>query len=60
MRRIKKRVGTWFGYGWATPVVSRRWAFIATVLQAVTPGPGCGGPIPHRAWERACGIAKIS
>lgn len=48
------RVGSWFGRGWATPVVSRQWAFIATVTQAIKPGP-----VSHRAWERACGIERI-
>lgn len=54
-------MGTWFGYGWAQPVVSRRWAFITTILsfiKRVSHYRLCVSA-SHRAWERACGIDKI-
>jgi len=52
---------TWFGYGWAQPVVNRRWALVATVTEWIKRASGyrlCVG-FHHRAWERACGIPNI-
>jgi hypothetical protein len=47
------------GYGWAQPVVSKRWAFVCSVLFAISRATG-NRVLNHRkhlAWERACGIA---
>jgi hypothetical protein len=49
---------TWFGVGWAQPVVSRPWAFTASVLfflSSVT-GHRVLNTVKHTAWERAVGI----
>ncbi len=53
-------IGTWFGKGWAQPVVSKRWAFIATVTDWLKRATNyrLGVHIHHRAWERACGIER--
>lgn len=32
---MTKRIGTWFGYGWAMPVVKHRWAFWCSVCEFV-------------------------
>lgn len=51
-----------FGRGWAQPVVSKRWALVATVTDRVKRMSGfrlCVGS-SHRAWERACGIPRVS
>jgi hypothetical protein len=50
---------TWFGYGWAAPVISRRWAFAATVLDRAKRLTRYRMFVrsSHRAWERAIGIS---
>ena len=53
------RVRTFFGYGWAMPVTSRRSAIAASALEMVKRASGyrvAVGPA-HRAWERAVGVA---
>jgi hypothetical protein len=49
------KIRRWFGYGWATPVTSRPWAFAATVLEWVKRGSGyrVGCHAFGHAWERA-------
>ncbi len=49
---------TWFGYGWAAPVVSRRWALVATVMEWIKRASGYRLALDgyHRAWERAVGV----
>lgn len=53
-------MGVWFGKGWAQPVVSKRWAFVATVTEWIKRGTNYRWAWPthahHRAWERACGL----
>jgi hypothetical protein len=51
-------IKTWFGYGWAQPVVKRRWALWATVTQWVKQLSGYRLAVVahHNAWERACGL----
>lgn len=43
---------------WAQPIVSRRWAVIAVVLDALKRASGYRWFVSssHRAWERACGL----
>lgn len=52
-------VARWFGKGWAMPVVSKRWAFAATVLDRVkrVTRYKIGSHAAHRAWEHAVGVA---
>jgi hypothetical protein len=49
---------TWFGVGWAQPVVSRLWALAATVLFALSSltGHRVLNHAKHRAWEHAVGV----
>lgn len=54
-------MGVWFGKGWAQPVVSKRWAFVATVtdrLKRLT-RYRLFVSAAHRSWERACGIEPL-
>ena len=53
------RMKHWFGIGWAQPVVSRQWAFVASVLFALSSltGHRILNHTKHRAWERAVGVA---
>ncbi len=47
-----------FGNGWAQPVVSKSWAFVTTVLFALSTLTGYRvlNTAKHRAWQRACGV----
>lgn len=49
---------SWFGYGWAQPVVRRRWALVATLYHWMLRHSGyrLSGAPTHWAWERAVGI----
>lgn len=47
-----------FGKGWAQPVVSKPWAFAATVTEWGKRATRYRlfVRVHHRAWERACGL----
>lgn len=47
---------------WAQPVVSKPWAAVCTVFETAMKATGYRlfGPSTHRAWEKACGIEKLS
>jgi hypothetical protein len=51
-------MGKWFGKGWAQPVVSKPWAFVATATEWAKRLSGYRLAVHshHRAWERACGL----
>lgn len=46
-----------FGKGWAQPVTSKPWAFVATVTHAIQRASGhrLDGRYAARAWARAVG-----
>jgi len=48
-----------FGKGWAQPVTSKPWAFIATVLFTVSrlTGHRVLNHRKHIAWQRACDLS---
>ena len=50
---------TIFGEGWAQPVISKPWAFVASVLFALSKASGYRvlNGVKHRAWQRAVGDA---
>jgi hypothetical protein len=51
---------TMFGNGWAQPVVSKPWAFVATILHALCRLSGYHVFVHAKAhaWERACGLKR--
>lgn len=48
------------GEGWAQPVVSKRWALVATVLDSLKRLSGYRLFVSssHRAWEKAVGVGN--
>lgn len=50
------------GADWAQPVVLRRWVPITLLLEAVKRATHYRIAVrpAHRAWERACGIERLS
>jgi hypothetical protein len=46
------------GYGWAQPVTSRRWAFLASALFYLSrlTGHRVLNHQKHVAWQKACGL----
>jgi hypothetical protein len=46
------------GHGWAQPVTSKPWAFVASVLFQVSRLSGYRvlNHSKHLAWEKACGL----
>lgn len=51
-------MGKWFGVGWAQPVTSKTWAFIASLLEGIARLSGYRvlSHWKHVAWCRACGL----
>lgn len=45
----------WLGYGWAQPVTSRSWAFVACLLDAISRASGHRvlSVAKHSAWCKA-------
>lgn len=53
-----KSIKVFLGYDWAMPVVSHKWAVVASITEVIKRVSGYRYLVTthHRAWERAVGV----
>jgi len=51
-------MGNWLGKGWAQPVTSKPWAFVASTLFTISKISGyrLANAAKGFAWRKACGV----